>query len=202
MFTKALKIVVIYCLLLSIITICKGQNTLPDVFKQGTITEQYNYLVNRTRIYENYRAIREDMFRAIHNNTVDTLDQTTNIIKELELNKKTLNHKIDSLNNTLGSTREELQQMTRTKNSIGVLGMEVGKITYNLIMWAIVGVLAFLLITGYLTFKQNRIITVRLKKELGELKAEFEAYREEKRLEREKLNINHFNEIQKLKGRR
>ena len=37
------------------------QNDTPEVFKQGTLSEQMKYLNERTRIYENYRAIREDM---------------------------------------------------------------------------------------------------------------------------------------------
>jgi hypothetical protein len=39
------------------------------------------------------------------------------------------------------------------------------------------------------------------KKELKELKAEFEEYRQKSRIEREKVSMDHFNEIRKLKGK-
>ena len=58
----------------------------------------------------------------------------------------------------------------------------------------------FLLIAGYLTFKRNRVITVRTKKDLEDLKEEFEGYRQKVRIEREKTSLEHFNEIKKLKG--
>jgi uncharacterized protein YijF (DUF1287 family) len=55
------------------------------------------------------------------------------------------------------------------------------------------------LVTGFLTFKQNRLATIRTKKDLEDLKKEFEEYHTKARLERERMNIDHFNEIKKLK---
>ena len=81
-----------------------------------------------------------------------------------------------------------------------MLGLEVNKKVYNTLMWLIVAVLVFLLITGFLSFKQNRIITLRTRNDLNALKKEFEDYHTKTRLEREKMNIEHFNEIKKLKG--
>jgi len=176
------------------------QNSLPDVFEQGTISEQLQYLEERTRIYENYRAIREDMFQRISRNTVDTLINAKSTINGLLLQTTTLNSRMDSLTGRLESVNNELQMMTRTKNSIRVLGMEVIKTTYNSIMWTILAILVFLLVAGYLSFKQNRIVTIKTKKDLNELKDEFEQYRTKTRLEREKMSMDHFHEIRKLKG--
>jgi hypothetical protein len=177
------------------------QNEVPEVLKQGTISEQLKYLDEHTRIYDNYRAIREDMFRNISKNTMDTITKAKKRINGLILHTTSLDNRIDSLKNRLESSSNELKEMTITKNSIRVIGMEVNKKVYNTVMWSILGVLIFLLIVGYLTFMQNRIITVRTKKDLNELREEFEAYRTKSRLEREKMTIDHFNEIKKLKGR-
>jgi hypothetical protein len=176
------------------------QNALPEVFKQGTISEQLKYLDERTRIYENYRAIREDMFRIISRNTIDTLTNARSRINGLILHTTTLDNRIDSLQKSLAASNNELKEKTRTKDSIGVLGMEVNKITYNTVMWTILAVLVFFLIVGYLSFRQNRVITLRTKKDLNELKLAFEEYKKKTRLDREKMSIDHFNEIRKLKG--
>lgn len=176
------------------------QNELPEVFKEGTIPEQLKYLDERTRIYENYRAIREDMFRTVSRNTLDSINQAKKRINGLILHAGVLDNRIDSLQKSLEASKTELEEKSRTKNSIRVLGIEVNKVTYNTIMWTILGVLAFLLVTGYLTFRQNRSVTLRTKKDLNDLKAEFEEYRKKTRLEREKTAIDHFNEIKRLKG--
>jgi uncharacterized membrane-anchored protein YhcB (DUF1043 family) len=80
--------------------------------------------------------------------------------------------------------------------------MEVNKTVYNTVMWTILAGLILLLTIGYLTFKQNRVTTLKTRKELDNLQAEYEDYRTKSRLEREKMNIDHFNEIQKYKGKR
>jgi uncharacterized membrane-anchored protein YhcB (DUF1043 family) len=67
-------------------------------------------------------------------------------------------------------------------------------------MWMIVLGLALLLVIGFLAFKRNMTITLNTKKELAELRTEFEEYRKKTRLEREKMSMDHFNEIRKLRG--
>lgn len=177
------------------------QTESPEVFKQGTIPEQLKYLDDHTRIYENYRAIREDMYRNISRNTLDTLAKAKKTIYQLTVHTSALDSRIDSLQKSLEASGNELQKMSRTKNSIRVLGMEVSKVPYNTFMFVLLGALIFLLVTGYLAFRLNRITTLKTKKDLEELKAEFEDYHTKTRLEREKMSIDHFNEIKKLKGK-
>jgi hypothetical protein len=111
-----------------------------------------------------------------------------------------LNVRIDSLNSRLNATKMELAETSRTKNAISILGIKLDKTMYNTIMWIIVAGLAFLLVIGFLAFKRNRTITLTTKKELNELREEFEEYRKKTRLDREKMGMDHFKEIQKLKG--
>lgn len=177
-----------------------GQSSLPEVFEQGTITEQFKYLDERTRIYDNFRAIREDMFRIMSRNAIDTLANAKARINALILQTNNLDNRIDSLNSSLESSVDRLKEITRTKDSISILGLEVNKITYNTVTWSIIAVLVFLLVAGFLAFQQNRVITLRTKKDLDELKEEFEEYRKKTRLEREKMSMDHFNELRKLRG--
>jgi hypothetical protein len=176
------------------------QNNLPDVFKQEPIPEQLKYLEEHTRIYENFRAVREDMFQIISKNTIDTLTKSTNKVNALILRNKVLSNRIDSLKLAQEAFNVHLKEVTRTKESISVLGLEINKKTYNSFMWTLVAVLLGLLLIGYFTFRQNRVITVRTKKDLNELKTEYEKYQKKTRLEREKMTIDHFNEIKKLRG--
>jgi hypothetical protein len=177
-----------------------SQPLMPEVLVKGTLQEQLNFLEEKTRIYEDYRAIREDMFQKIKNNSVDSLTKAKSKISGFVKLTNNLNVRIDSLNSSLNVTKEELKEISRTKNSINVIGIKIEKTLYNTIMWMIVAGLAFVLVIGFLTFKRNRKITLNTKKELKELNEEFEAYRKKTRLEREKMSMDHFKEIQKLKG--
>jgi hypothetical protein len=172
---------------------------MPEVLDKGTLTEQMNYLEEKTRIYEYYRAIREDMFQKMKDNAIDSLTQAKSRITGYIGLTGTLNSRIDSLRSSLNTTREELDETIRTKNQISVLGIGLNKTAYNTIMWIIVAALLFMLATGFLAFKRNHVVTVNTKKELNELKAEFEEYRQKTRLEREKMSMDHFKEIQKQK---
>ena len=177
-----------------------GQTSMPDELLKSPLKEQLNYLEDKTRIYETYRAIREDMFQKIKNNVTDTLSATNKKITGLNKTTSILNHTIDSLRTTLESTKTSLEEMNRTKNSIKVIGMDVNKLTYNKIMWTILVALVAALVTGFLVFKRNLSSIINTKKDFQELKVEFEAYRKTSREAREKLTMDQFNEIKRLKG--
>lgn len=178
------------------------QSTIPEILENGTLEEQLNYLEERTRIYEDYRAIREDMFQLLKKNSIDSLSSGKSRINSLIARNNNLSSEIDSLNNTLSLTRNDLDEAVRTKNSIRLLGMNLNKFAYNTIMWIITGVLCFLLVSGFLAFRRNISVTTETKKELEDLKNEFEEYRNKSRIEREKMSLDHFNEIKRLKGKK
>jgi tetrahydromethanopterin S-methyltransferase subunit B len=177
-----------------------GQVIMPDVLLKSSLKEQYDYIGEHTRIYEDYRAIREDMFQKLKGNVSDTLFFLYGKIEGFNKTVSSLNKTIDTLQNNLSSTQTRLAEMTRTKNSIQVAGIEVNKPTYNKIMWTILAALLAALLIGFLAFKRNLSVMSTTKKEFLELKTEFEAYRKTSREAREKLTMDHFNELKKLKG--
>ena len=109
------------------------------------------------------------------------------------------NREIDSLNSTLSAREKELQEMTTFRNSIRLFGIEVDKRTYKGIMWLVIAILSIILISGFLSYKRNRIVTHNTRKEFEDLKKEFEAYRKASREAREKMSMAHFNELKKLR---
>ena len=193
------RYILIIAFLLLIFNVGNSQRPLPDELLTNTIEGQINYLEEHTRIYEDYRAIREDMFQKINNNVLDSLKGYKNEITGLTNNLSRLNSIKDSIDNSLVETKADLREVTRTKNSISLLGLEINKVLYNSIMWLIIAALIILLVLGYIVFKRNRIITIRTREEINNLKEEFEEYRQSSRRAREKMTMDHFKEIQKLK---
>lgn len=177
-----------------------GQSPMPDALLNSPIQEQLSFIQQRTKIYENYRAIREDMFQKLIANISDTIKMAYSSMDQLYNTVSALNNKIDSLSTDLQTTKTNLEEVTRTKNSIKLLGMEVTKFTYNSIIWLIIAGLATLLVVGFLIFRKNLSTASDIKKELSELKDEFQAYRKSSREAREKMSMDHFNELKKLRG--
>lgn len=177
-----------------------GQTSMPTELSSSTMQEQINYVEKHTRIYDNFRAIREDIYQKINRNFIDTLTAEKNRVIALKTLTSNLNTKTDSLNALLNTTRIKLEEATTTKNNIRVLGLEIKKGAYNTIMWTIVGGLALLLAIGFLVFKRNLVVLLRTEKDLKELKDEFAAYKQTSRLAREKMEMDNFRAIQKLKG--
>jgi hypothetical protein len=177
-----------------------AQTALPEVFTEGSVKEQMNYVQEKTRIYEDFRAIREDMFQKLKRNATDSIDAARKEIGNLISERQDRDVLIDSLNSAIENVKSDLEGMTRSKNSIAFLGMEVNKMIYNSILWTIVAALTGLLVIGFLAFRRNHSLTVNTKKEFEELKKEFEAYRKASREAREKMSMSHFNELKKLRG--
>ena len=198
---RALKYALITITLLLSASALICQTTIPEILQKGRLNEQFDYLEERTRIYENYRAIREDMFQLVKKNSSDSLATARKSINSYIIQARDLNLQIDSLDKLLASTRDELNEAVRTKNSIKLLGINVNKHSYNTIMWIITGFLGFLLVSGFIAFRKNISVTSKTKKELEDVKDSFEEYKKKTRLEREKISKEHFDEIRKLKGK-
>ena len=178
----------------------KGQYSMPAVMDTATLKEQLDYVQERTRIYNDYRAIREDIFLKMKANSIDSLDGAKKIISDLQTVLRQKNSEISSLNSNLESTNNQLDEAIKNRNALHFLGIQMDKILYNSIMWFIVGGLALLAVILFIMFRRNRAITVQYRNELNETRENFETYRKEARERYEKLVVNHHNEIMKLKG--
>jgi hypothetical protein len=198
---RTYKYLFIVAVMLLAVIKANSQTTMPEELNNSSIDGQIKYLEDKTRIYENYRAIREDMFQKINRNIRDTLAVSKNKISDFNTLTEELRFRYDSLNLILENTTANLNEMTDTKNSISVLGIEINKTAYNTIMWSITGVLLAVLAIGFLAFRRNLFTIIRTGKELKDLREELETYRQATRIAREKMQMDHFNEIKKLKGK-
>ncbi len=178
-----------------------AQGTMPEVLDTGTLEEQLDYLDERTRIYNNFRAIREDMFQKIKTNSLDSLDGSKITISELEGQLREQIILVESLREELQNTNNQLDEAIKNRDRLSFLGIPLHKALYNTIVWAVIAGLAF--ITAILFLSNKRLLTNarRNKNDLEELKEEFEAYRKQTREQREQLVVKHHNELRKLKGK-
>jgi preprotein translocase subunit SecF len=176
------------------------QGEMPEILETGTIREQYDYLEERTRIYENYRAIREDMFQQIQSNSIDSLAAEKNSVRQLQGQLQDQENLVESLQEELQGTNARLDEAIRNRDSFNFLGISILKTLYNTILWAIIAGLGFIAVVVFLSNKRLISISRNSRKDLEEIKEEYEAYRRKMLRKQEELVVKHHNELRKLKG--
>ena len=170
-----------------------------EVMDTATIESQLKYVTEKSNVYNEFRAVHEDVFRKLTKNALDTVIAEKRVIADLSDNLLDKSATIDSLNASLYETRGLLSSATDTKNKLMFIGIEMDKGFYYSIVYSTILILIILLIMGYLIFKRNLSAMRSTNKDLEEIKEEFEEYRSTSRERNEALVISHFNEIKKLK---
>jgi hypothetical protein len=187
-----------FVLMFSVWSSSMGQG-IQEVLDSATLENQLNYVEDHTRIYENFRAIREDVFQKMKINSIDSLDRAKLDIASLNSELTERNVEIETLNTDLGRAKNERDQAIRTKDSFTLLGIEMNKGLYSTVLWIVILILAIFGVIMFLLFKRAHVVTSQTQKELGSLKDEYEAHKKSAREKYEKLVVNHHNEIMKLK---
>jgi len=191
---------VLFFLMASISPSLKAQsNTIIAVLDSATFEAQLEFLHERTRVYNDFRAIREDVFLKMKKNSIDSLRKEKLEVARLNSELSERDFQIETLNTDLSRTKNERDQSIRTKDSFAFLGIEVQKGVYNTIMWIVVVGLLSVGVILFLMFKRSFVVTSQTKQELETIQADYEAYRKSSREKYEKLVVSHHNEIMKLK---
>jgi Fe2+ transport system protein B len=199
-YLKIINSLALICLFFIPIQISSAQAGLPEVLDTASLSSQMDYLNDRTRVYEGYRAIREDIFQKMKQNVVDSLEREKQKVAQLQGELTQRDAQIATLTSDLSQAKNEREEAIRTKNSLSLLGIQMQKGLYNTVMWIIVLGLAALAGILFLMFKRSFIVTSQTKKELKTIQEEFDEHRKSAREKYEKLVISHHNEIMKLKN--
>lgn len=170
------------------------------VMDSATLEQQLDYIINKTRIYDNYRAIREDVIQKLRKNVVDSLN--VHILNEERLRSELdeSGFEVNKLNTDLQRISQERDEAIRSKDSMTVLGIQMNKPVYNSVMWFIILGLALAAAILFVLFKRAHTVTREVRDELGNLQEEYESYRKTSREKYEKLVVSHHNEITRLKN--
>lgn len=197
--TSILSLVLLF-LLCSFSPALKAQsNTIIAVLDSVAFEEQLEFLHEKTRVYNDFRAIRDDVFLKIKKNAIDTLRKEKLEVARLNSELSKREFQIKTLNTDLSRAKSERDQSIRTKDSFVFLGMEVQKGVYNTIMWIVVLGLVIAGVLLFLMFKRSFTVTSQTKQELKTILEEYEEYKKNSREKHEKLVVNHHTEIMKLK---
>ncbi|TFH26732.1 MAG: hypothetical protein E4H10_06170, partial [Bacteroidia bacterium] len=184
-------------ILSSFFQIAGAQSGALAVLDSATLETQLGYIHSNTRVYDNFRAIREDIFLKLKRNVLDTLIAEKLQVAQLNSRLTERNFEIERLNTDLGRTKNELDESIRNKNSLSIFGISMNKAVYNSVMWFIVLGLAALAVIMLVLFRRSHIVTSQTKNELKTTLEEFDQYRKNSREKYEKMVVSHHHEIMK-----
>lgn len=171
-----------------------------DVFKESSISDQFEYVIKKSNTYEQFKVVRYNHLMALKKSSLDSLkkQQATIAKNESEINE--LKATQNELETNLTNVKSELETVTRSKDSMSFFGQEIDKAAYNSIMWGIIFVLVGLSVALFLMYKRSHVVTKDTKERLTEVEEEYENHRKtalkrEQKLARDLMDIKLKNNL-------
>ena len=178
-----------------------GQSSALAVQDTATLEQQFEYIQDKTRIYEDYRAIRNDVFLKMKKNALDSLNVHILNEQRLRIDLDERNLEINKLSSDLAQISDERDEAIRNRDSLKFLGINMAKPLYKSIMWFIILGLVILAAVLFILFRRAHAVTLEFKEKLHDMQEEYESHRKSSRERYEKLVVSHHNELMKLKNR-
>jgi len=170
--TKLILVIALFFIISSVF--CQSNRTFIDT---GSVKNQFDYLINKSNRYKNYKVVRINWLQKLKSNVADSLSASE---KEILTNYSLINsqkNSIDGLNLTLNNSEIKIAALNAETQSISLFGVEFKKPMFKIIMFLIIGILAVLLMVFITKFKHSNAITIQTKLTLKEIETEFEEHR-------------------------
>jgi hypothetical protein len=171
----------------------------PSIDK-GSIDNRFDYVIREATPMEDSKLVKSWWLYRLKTSVSDTLKTLHTEILETKNILSLRNIEIDSLKSSLQSVKDQLNIVNNEKNSMRFFGTSMSKAGYNSLMWFIVISLTVLLFIFIALFKRSNVVTKQTKKDIQELKDEFEAFRKRALEREEKIVRKYHDELSKYKG--
>tara|TARA_R110002049_G_scaffold138450_6_gene298558 strand:+ start:6677 stop:7297 length:621 start_codon:yes stop_codon:yes gene_type:complete len=202
---KSIKYLFIFASLFFISPTLFAQNDDDNLsLSNGTIDNQFEYVLKKSGDFRGtngqmYEAVKRNMLLTLKAHTIDSLKTIHAKLESLNNTVEAQLKEIEGLKSSLGSTQSTLDATNSEKNSMSLLGAQMSKTSYNVLMWTIIaGLLALLLLFIY-KFKNSNTVTKNAKHNLAEIEEEFEEHRKTALEREQKVRRQLQDEINKQK---
>lgn len=176
-FFKKLILVLFLTIFASGIAQTKKKEPIKGSLNSGTIKSQFDYLYKKSYTYKSVKSVKIADILKIKANVLDSLQSAYKKINETNSIIESQKKEINSLKENLKITNDKLIEITKEKDSMDLLGIQMSKGSYNTLMWSLIfGLLAFLLFFIF-RFKSSNTLTKQAQKLLNETEEEFETYK-------------------------
>lgn len=195
------KILITLIFLLNI-SLINAQNETEEKLSlnNGTIDNQFEFVIRKSNRYQEYKVVKTNWLYTLKAHTLDSLNAVKKQLSDTKQIVDNQEKEIEVLKTNLSDTNTNLDRLKLEKDSMSLLGMQMTKIGYNILLWSIIGGLLVLLLLFIFKFKNSNVITRNAKLALAETEEEFEAHRK-RALEREQKVMRRLqDEINKQKA--
>ncbi len=196
--TKNMKLRVLTLIILLLSSVSFTQET--TIEDTNSIENQFEELYKKSSTYQIYKVISKDKYQRLKLNILDSLKNLKKIIaheQSLLLLEKT---NIKETKTLLAKAEIDLNIALKKENSIDVLGVQLSKTAYNMLLWGII----VLLLSGlsYYIFKffRSNILTKEAQNNLMDVEKEFEQHRKKTLVREQKLRRKLQDEINKQRN--
>ncbi len=143
----------------------------------GTIKQQFDYIINESNSYKEYKVIEKPKLQKLKANVSDSLKQVQQQLVETKDRVKSQNEEVAALQADLDETNNNLTEVVNQRDSIEFFGKQMDKATYKTIMWSIIGGLLALLLFFIFSFWRSNAVTKETKEALQRTQEEFDGYK-------------------------
>ncbi len=176
-----------------------------ETINDGSINDKFEFVLRKSGNFKgtngaSYEAVRRSMFLSLQAQTNDSI----NTLKETLANTNTVvanqEKEINDLKSNLSQTQGTLDATNKEKDSMSLMGMQMSKTSYNILLWSIIAGLFVLLLVFIFKFKNSNAVTRTAKNTLADLEMEFEEHRRVALEREQKVRRQLQDEINKQKG--
>lgn len=182
-----------------------AQTTETQTLNEGSINDQFEFILRKSGNFKGtngqaYEAVSRRMFLTLQSHTIDSLKTLQSKLDNTRSTVETQQKEINDLKANLGTTQTTLDATNLEKNNMSLLGLQMSKTNYNVLMWSIIGGLLALLLVFIFKFKNSNTVTKAAKKSLAETEEEFEEHRRSALEREQKVRRQLQDELNKQKG--
>lgn len=170
-----------------------------EIEEANTLENQFDRMYRTSTSFQTYKVIPQDGFLKLKKDVLDSINLAKNTIADKNIQLKSQNETIISLNENADSTKTKLENALSKEENISLFGLQLNKTTYSLIVWSIIIVLTIGLFFYLYKYRNSHVFTKEAKERLEEVELDFEEYRKKTLIKDQKLRRQLQDEINKQK---
>ncbi|WP_299013299.1 hypothetical protein [uncultured Polaribacter sp.] len=176
-----------------------GQLTA-EIKQDSSLNGQFNNIYKTSTTYQRYKVINKEKYLQLKQNVLDSIKTSKKIILEKENLLSIEKENIKKTKTILAETQKALAESNLKEDNISLFGIQLSKVSYNLILWSII----LLLFSGFCIFiskfSRSKILTKEAKENLEHVTNEFEEHRKKSLKREQKLRRQLQDEINKQRN--
>jgi hypothetical protein len=123
------------------VQVLKAQPGNPAQADTTSLQVQFDAMINASNRFQRFRVVRQDFLNAFKANVSDSIGVYTTEIGTLKATIAEQKAKITGQETEISDRDTEIGSLKGEKDSISLLGMQLSKTTYNIVLWSLIGIL-------------------------------------------------------------